>query len=199
MDKKYLNDLKNKNILVVKTFYEKQFNLKTIQNYFEQVDSDELIIKPVISANADNTFRISKRTLDVMSSKLELIFNEKEFMVQPFMNNIIDEGEYSLFFFGGKYSHTINKIPKENDFRVQEEHGGVIKRADNDLKKIALASDIINKLEKLPLYARVDLVRTKENNFALMELELIEPSLYFNYDDEAPVRFVKIFDEWIKK
>ena len=47
-------------------------------------------------------------------------------MVQPFLKNIIDEGEYSLFYFDGKFSHSVLKKPKEKDFRVQEEHGGDI-------------------------------------------------------------------------
>ena len=44
----------------------------------------------------------------------------------------------------------------------------------------------------LPLYARVDLVRNG-TGFALMELELIEPSLYFNMDPVSPRRFAAAF------
>jgi hypothetical protein len=49
------------------------------------------------------------------------------------------------------------------------------------------------------LYGRVDLVRTKQNEFALMELELIEPSLYLNKDVDAPLRLSKAFVERFSK
>jgi hypothetical protein len=47
-------------------------------------------------------------------------------LVQPFMDNIQSEGEFSLFYFSGEYSHAIFKVPKDGDFRVQEEYGGDI-------------------------------------------------------------------------
>lgn len=55
-----------------------------------------------------------------------------------------------------------------------------------------------NMIQPEPLYTRGDYVRTSENTFALMEVELIEPSLYFNMDDKSPIRFTKVFDEWME-
>ena len=60
---------------------------------------------------------------------------------------------------------------------------------------ILIAENIIKKLSTIPLYGRVDLVRTNQNEFALMELELIEPSLYLNKDVDAPLRLSKAFVE----
>jgi glutathione synthase/RimK-type ligase-like ATP-grasp enzyme len=119
-------------------------------------------------------------------------------MVQPFLKNIIDEGEYSLSFFDGKFSHSVLKKPKEKDFRVQEEHGGNIQPIKISPELMLIAENIIKKLSTIPLYGRVDLVRTKQNEFALMELELIEPSLYLNKDEQSPTRFVKAFEEKIR-
>jgi glutathione synthase/RimK-type ligase-like ATP-grasp enzyme len=163
--------------------------------YFEKLNTDEIIIKPNISANADNTFRLTKEKLKYNLKVLEKTFNDREFMVQPFLNSIIEEGEYSLFFFNGKFSHSVLKKPKENDFRVQEEHGGDIQPFKVSSELIMIAEDIIKKLSTIPLYGRVDLVRNHENKFALIELELIEPSLYLNKDDQSPFRFVKAFEE----
>ncbi|MCJ7552867.1 MAG: hypothetical protein MUO34_03185, partial [Ignavibacteriaceae bacterium] len=129
---------------------------------------------------------------------LQSIFENRDYMVQPFMKNIIDEGEYSLFYFGGKYSHAISKTPKESDFRVQEEHGGIIKLVKPSTEQLLHAENSLNKINPLPLYARIDLVRTPDDQFALMELELIEPSLYFNMDIESPKRFAEIFNQWMK-
>ena len=197
MNKRYLFDLENKGVQIVKTLWENKFDPQNALGYFEQLQTDEIIIKPNISASADNTFRLKKDLLISLSDKLENIFAEREFMVQPFIKNIISEGEYSLFFFNGKLSHSVRKIPKEHDFRVQEEHGGDIQPIIAPEKVIEAAENVIQQLSTTPLYLRVDLVRTYNDQFALMELELIEPSLYLNKDAKAPLRFVKAFLEKI--
>ena len=199
MNKNYLFDLEQKGIKIVDTIWEKNFNTNLAHEYFEKLDTDEIIIKPNISANADNTFRLTIEKLNQNLKLLEKIFALREFMVQPFLISIIDEGEYSLFFFNGMFSHSVLKKPKENDFRVQEEHGGNIQPFKVSSELILIAENIIKKLSTIPLYSRVDLVRTKENEFALIELELIEPSLYLNKDDQSSLRFVKAFEEKILK
>lgn len=197
MNKNYLFDLEQKGVKIVDTIWEKKFNRILANEYFDKLTTDEIIIKPNISANADNTFRLTREKLNKNLELLEKVFAAREFMVQPFLNNIIEEGEYSLFYFNGKFSHSVLKKPKKNDFRVQEEHGGNIQpfKVSNDL--ILIAENIIKKLSTIPLYGRVDLVRTKDNEFALIELELIEPSLYLNKDDQSPNKFVNAFEERI--
>jgi hypothetical protein len=114
---------------------------------------------------------------------------------------VITEGEFSVFYFDGEYSHAILKTPKESDFRVQEEHGGRIGAITPEERLIAQSESTLLTITKLtgemPLYARLDFVRVEENSkgqcFALMEAELIEPSLYFNYDSESPKRFADAF------
>ena len=107
------------------------------------------------------------------------------------------EGEFSLFYFGDTYSHTILKTPKQDDFRVQEEHGGRLKKVEPEKALQKIGKEILDQLEPQPLYTRIDFVRTAEDGFALMELELIEPSLYFNMDPESPERFANVFDDWM--
>ena len=127
MNKNYLFDLEQKGVKIVETIWEKSFNPNLAHEYFDILNTDEIIIKPNISANADNTFRLSKENFNEHVPKLEEIFREREFMVQPFLKSIIDEGEYSLFYFNGQFSHSVLKKPKQKDFRVQEEHGGIFK------------------------------------------------------------------------
>lgn len=198
MNKKYLYDLQNKGVHIVETLWKNKFDRSDAVNYFEQLGAEEIIIKPNISASADNTYRLNKDALTASFDILENTFSKREFMIQPFIKNIIEEGEYSLFFFNGRYSHSVLKIPKDNDFRVQEEHGGNIQPVTASELIVISAQNIINKLPTIPLYARVDLVRVNNNQFALMELELIEPSLYLNKDSEAPLKFVKAFVEKIE-
>ena len=195
MNKHYLYDLANKNILTVETIWEREFNLEKIIKYFSLLNTNEIIIKPNISASAENTFRLKAEQLKDHRVKLESIFSTREFMIQPFMSNIISEGEYSLFYFNGQYSHAILKTPKSKDFRVQEEHGGKIVPVNPEPSLKNETENILSKLSSTPLYARVDFVRTSSDDFALMELELIEPSLYFNLDEKSAERFVNAFIE----
>lgn len=197
MNKLYLRDLEQKEIPVPPTIWEKHFAAEESEKYFDLLNTDEIIIKPNISGNADDTFRLKRYDLKKFLPELKYFFNNREFMVQSFMSNIIDEGEYSLFNFGGQFSHAILKKPKEKDFRVQEEHGGILKSINPSEHLLETAKTILDKIEPHPLYARIDLVRIEGNQFALMELELIEPSLYFNMDSESPDRFANAFNSWI--
>lgn len=198
MNKRYLYDLEKMGVRIVNTLWQKSFNQDNAEKYFDYLNVNEIIIKPNISACAENTFRLDKDNFTMELNSLQSVFANRDFMVQPFMNSITEEGEYSLLFFNGKYSHTNLKKPKANDFRVQAEHGGMFTNVKPDEKLLNCATDIINKINPTPLYGRVDLVRTKDDDFALMELELIEPSLYLQIDEEAPNRFAKAFDDRMK-
>jgi hypothetical protein len=147
----------------------------------------------VVSASAYDTVRLG-RGGDFAA--VAALFAGREVMTQPFLPAIVEEGEYSLFYFGGELSHTILKSPKDQDFRVQEEHGGLIRAAEPPAPLPYLGHRILEALPVQPLYARVDLVRHEEG-FALMELELVEPALYFRIVPGSAERFARAFDAWM--
>ncbi|MBT8075823.1 MAG: hypothetical protein KJN61_05090, partial [Gammaproteobacteria bacterium] len=129
--------------------------------------------------------------------KLEAVFAERAFMVQPFIENIRSEGEFSLFYIDGELSHAIQKIPKSGDFRVQEEHGASIVRVKPGENLRAVADAVLRLVEPAPVYARVDFVRATGDQFLLMELELIEPSMYLRMDESAARRFASALNGYI--
>ncbi len=188
--KTYLRDLEARGLPVVPTVWDRSRH----SDLFGELDADEIVIKPVISASAFHTYRL--RRDDGWSGEMEAAFSGREVMAQPFLRSIVEEGEYSLFYFGGELSHAVLKSPKEEDFRVQEEHGGLILPVDPPAPLVELGHRIVESLPVPPLYARVDLARLDSGNYALMELELIEPSLYFRTDPESPRRFARAFDAW---
>ncbi|WP_445664782.1 ATP-grasp domain-containing protein [Fodinibius sp. AD559] len=197
IDKTYLRDLESRGIKIVPSLWYQKFNTDLFPSVFTDLKSEEIVIKPTISAGADNTFRIHKSNYGIFVDDLKSVFKDRPFLAQPFMNNITEEGEFSVFFFGDTYSHTILKTPKNDDFRVQEEHGGRLKKVEPEKHLLKTARTMRDMIEPEPLYTRADYVRTPDNTFALMELELIEPSLYFNMDPESPKRFAKAFDKWM--
>lgn len=195
LKKTYLRDLEEKGINIVPTiWHEKGINSAEFDTWVEKLDTDELIIKPVVSATAEFTYRLRE-----FDPELVPIFCAREYMVQPFMPHIVSEGEYSLFYFGGEYSHTILKTPKSRDFRVQEEHGGIITAVEPTAKLVETAWRVLRSIPGTPLYARIDLVRDAIDDFALMELELIEPALYFRMDKDSPGRFASAFNHLLGK
>jgi len=195
IDKTYLRELEKHGIKIVPTRWGNAFQQTAIESWWQNWDTPELIIKPNVSANADDTFRITRQTTKEVWETVAQIFRQRSFMVQPFIPKILEEGEYSLFFFGGVYSHTIVKTPKPNDFRVQEEHGGLIQPAQPTPELRQTAQQIYEAIPHNPLYARIDLVCLPSGEFALMEVELIEPSLYFRTNAESPYRFARAIDE----
>ena len=116
-------------------------------------------------------------------------------MVQCFMSRILTEGEFSLFFFNGEFSHAILKKPAESEFRSQEERGAHVERIlpENDL--LVRGQQALDALSAIPLYARIDFVRDDKEDFLVMELELIEPSMYLRTDPDAPMRFARAINE----
>jgi len=198
IDKTYLRGLELNGVTIVPTLWKTDFIAEDVADYFEHFDTSQIVIKPRISANADNTFWLTRDNYREKLPELENIFTHCEFMVQPFMEHIISEGEYSCFYFDGQYSHSILKTPKQDDFRVQEEHGGQLKTIEPEAKLVASATKALSAINEMPLYARVDFVR-HDDGFALMEAELIEPSLYFNMDRESPQRFALAFVDRMKR
>jgi hypothetical protein len=165
----------------------------------QDLGTNNVIIKPTVGANADFTFPTDTGTNQETNEAAFETFRDREFLAQGFVQSVVSEGEYSLFFFNGKESHAILKTPKQGDFRVQEEHGGTIipVTPDQPLREAGIAT--LRALDEVPLYARADFVRDAEGKFCLMELELIEPALYFRMDPGSAGSFARAVNEWMQR
>jgi glutathione synthase/RimK-type ligase-like ATP-grasp enzyme len=104
-------------------------------------------------------------------------------LIQPRLDSI-QKGEWSLIYIGGQYSHAVLKLPKPGDIRVQEEHGAT-SHAAVPPKLVRAAADAIMADQPDAVFARVDGVDDPTLGFVLMELELIEPELFFRYHPPA--------------
>lgn len=196
--KTYLRDLEQRGIQIVETYWGAEpMTLDLLKECQDRFGSEEVIVKPVVSANADFTYRLRPEQFDSALSELQQVFAAREYMIQPFLRTVVEEGEYSVFYFGGEYSHTILKTPKNRDFRVQEEHGGLIKGVAAEATLLDAANLILQALKQQLLYCRADLVRDERGGFSLMELELIEPSLYFRTHPAAAENFARALERWI--
>jgi hypothetical protein len=195
LQKSYLFELQKRGIEIIPTQRFSGVTISDLRDAEASMKSDTWIMKPILGANADNTFRLRRGTPDGQLAELCGRFRTADCLVQPFVSSVVTEGEYSVIYFDGQVSHTIIKKVRKGDFRVQEEHGGSVVPLPRPEKELIAAADkVMDVLDEVPLYARVDLVRTPENRFALMELELIEPSLYFRFCEDSPMKFAEAID-----
>ena len=199
MEKTYLRDIELRGGDIVPSTWYEGFESANPANFFAEHETGKVVIKPTIGANAKDTFVLADPVDDDILQMLRQVYSGRAFFVQPFIEAIKSEGEYSLFFFNGVYSHAILKTPKAGDFRVQEEHGADIKAVQPPKALLDTAHELFAAIEPLPVYGRGDWVRGPDGRYLLMELELIEPSLYLRTDSGAAARFARAFDERFQK
>jgi glutathione synthase/RimK-type ligase-like ATP-grasp enzyme len=199
LDKRYLRDLEARGVPIVPSVWGVSGAPGDFSALFAQLGCEEIVVKPVVSANALDTFRLQAPLTDERLEALTQTFAGRAWVAQPFVASVTTDGELSIFYFDGAYSHAIRKVPKSGDFRVQEEHGGSIAPVPftDDLR--AVAERVMASITPAPFQARVDLVRLADGTLALIELELIEPSLYFRMDADAPGRFADAVDAVLQR
>ena len=188
-DKSYLRRLLDMGLPVVPVDVLDSWDTRVVSSAFERYGTDKIVVKPRLSAGARDTYILRRGEEQTVASQ----FSSRGLLIQPFLTRIT-EGEISLFYFNGELSHTVLKKPAPGDFRVQEEHGGELQAIEPSEEVRKAADKIMEALECVVLYARVDLV-FYEGAPKLIEIELIEPSLYLNQHADAPARFAEAIDK----
>jgi hypothetical protein len=197
--KTYLRDLGERGVDIVPSLWFDNLAAGVPESAFDLFAVDAIIIKPVVSTNATDTILLHRNNVAAMSGQLYRTFSNRPFVIQPFIDNIRREGEFSLFYFDASYSHAIQKVPKSGDFRVQEEYGADITAVQPEPALTIAGDKVIREVRPTPVYARVDFVRDRHGRFLLMELEVIEPSMYLRMDENAPQRFAAAFDNYVSR
>ncbi len=182
--KEYLLEIEKKGFPVISGLIleaESKPDLKLIR---EKIKSDTIVVKPLVSGGAKNTLKIQLAEWDNYSQKLEDLLQEEDFLVQPYIPEVAEVGEYSLLFFNGKFSHAVLKTPAKADFRVQHYFGGTITVIDPKPEMLESCQKLMDTFASNTLYGRVDGVEI-DGVFHLMELELIEPYLFLALTEDA--------------
>ena len=184
--KSYLFDLERKGVRVPATLLLKK-GAKA-----PRPEERRLVIKPAVSASAHETHLVDSTDAPPL---LERMLAHGDVIVQEFISEVTTDGEWSLIFFDRELSHAVKKAPRRGDFRVQEEHGGSSDAGTPPASVRLLAEQALNAVDEDLLYARVDVVE-RASGALLMELELIEPGLFFRKDPLAGRRFGAAVKSW---
>ena len=147
----------------------------------------------MIGARARETlaFEANPTALVEAQAHVDRLLLREGVMVQPFLQSVQAEGEYSVIFIDGAVTHVVRRIPAPGDHRVMDDPGARDEPAELPSSDIVLAGDARRACEDILgctgplLYARVDVLRDDTGCMVVNEVELVEPSLFFRHCDDA--------------
>jgi hypothetical protein len=183
--KTYLSELEERGIDIVPTELVRERTARSVSELLDARGWDEVVIKPVVSAGSFRTERFSRASVPAAQSFLDALVTDRDAMVQRWMPSVETYGERSLVWIDGVVTHAIRKTPRFAG--GSEQVSGEVAVADDER---AFAERALAPFADELLYARVDMVRDGDGTLRIMELELIEPSLFFLQSKPALQRFV---------
>jgi len=160
-----------------------------VADQIREVPWEEIVVKPAVDGGARHAWR-GLRDDPSLSRVAERLTEHGDVVVQPFVPAIVD-GERSLVFLGGRFSHAVRKVPKAGDYRSQRHLGGREVDHEPDSAELQVALAAMAAAPGRLTYARVDLVEW-EGAPVLIELEVIEPDLFLRDVPERVDRFVEV-------
>lgn len=185
IDKHYLAALEKKGINTVSSHYIERGDTRTLAQCLQDCSWEQAILKPVVSGSARHTYRLDAGNSTALECTFAELIQQEAMMLQPFQQYILSQGELSLMVIDGTFSHAIRKLPQAGDFRVQDDHGGSVHDHQATAEERSFAEATVAALPFDVLYARVDIIRDNHGQLALMELEMIEPELFFRFKPQA--------------
>ena len=186
-DKLYLRELEEAGVALPFTRWFEPGERPDADAFLRRSGTSRAVLKPRVSgtAYATHVMEAGTRLSDEQWGPLEAVGS----LLQAFVPEIAG-GEVSLVYLDGDFSHAAHKLPAPGDFRVQVDHGGTVERYRADAALRAFADRVLAAVSHPWLYARVDVVRTASGP-VLMELELLEPDLFF---PESPAGAERLAD-----
>jgi hypothetical protein len=189
IDKIYLQQLEGAGIAIPRTQWIAQPDNHSIAAAMREQGWPRAVLKPRIAATAYGTFivdadpRLDEDALRPARASGALL--------QEVIPEVMENGEVSLVYFDGAFSHAVTKRARSGDFRVQKDFGGTVEVMTPAAALRGFADHVMAVAAEHCLYARVDVVAAARGPL-LMELELIEPELYFGFVPEAADRLAAV-------
>lgn len=196
-DKHYLADLEAAGIATVPSrFVEPGGDAATAIDAFLALHAaNDLVVKPAVGAGSRDARRHAHdRRDDAVAHAQGLLDRGRSVLLQPYLDRVDEAGETALIHVDGTFSHAIRKGPllrtNEDATRALFAAEHITAREPGEDER-ALARRVLDVLpvEGAPAYARVDLIRDADGAPVVLELELVEPSLFFAYAEGSALRF----------
>ena len=195
-DKHYLRDLADKGVPTVpSSFIEPGENAHLrIADLLSDPAVNEFVVKPAVGAGSRDAQRFGREEQeDAARHASNMLTEKRSVLLQPYLGKVDEHGETALMYFQGEFSHAIRKGPllkrKEGPTTELFAKEAITARVP-DAAELGVAARALLALPfETPLYARVDLIRDQQGDPVVLELELIEPSLFFPYSAGSAEKF----------
>lgn len=191
--KNYLADLSTAGVLIAPTHWIPQGKIFDLSQVLYAKDPEQQwFLKPQVGATSSHTLRFFGYEQGRAQEFLESLRSEHAFILQPYLKRVETDGEYSLLYLGGEFSHGVRKVPVPGDYRVQDDFGAHDEAFHPSAKLLDVANQALKVAAKVSgggsplLYARLDFLLDDNGGWLLNELEVIEPSLFFRHSPSAP-------------
>jgi glutathione synthase/RimK-type ligase-like ATP-grasp enzyme len=183
----YLRELERAGIAIVPTEFLARDEQTDLVEILNRRHWDRAVIKPAVSADSFATERAELASPAAGEAHLAMHLPQRDMLVQAYMPAVEEPGERCLVAIDGTLSHAVRKRSKFLGGRHTGPEGVPVEIAADEA---AAAERILGYLPAVPLYARIDLIRNQDGAPCLMELELVEPSLFFEAGVGSANRFV---------
>ncbi|WP_241881450.1 RimK family alpha-L-glutamate ligase [Halorubrum sp. Ib24] len=190
----YLRDLEQSGVSILPTTWIERTTEIDLRTVLEYNGWQEAVVKPAVGTSSAGIWRTSHDEAQNHQQRLEDLVSNSDVLVQQFAPEI-DDGERSLVFFEGSFSHATKQVPSSDDFRAHPNYGGISEPYKPSHKIVEQAEAVLEAAGKelgiSPFnftYARVDGIE-RGSEFLLMELELIEPYLSLDAGEDAVAAF----------
>jgi hypothetical protein len=185
-DKHYLADLEKHGLAIIPSHF---CNVGKKPRFFDDVD---FVVKPTVGAGSMDAARYTPTEHDQALEHVKRLHAQgRDVLLQPYVNSVDTLGERALIFVDGLYSHAMTKGAMLNVTEL--DRSWLFRREQMSLASGELdAIDVAKKVLETKgfahlLYARVDLVATI-HGWWVMELELVEPSLFLTFEPACATR-----------
>lgn len=183
MRKTYLQELGPS---AIETVWTEKPDAHTVSQAFDALDAAEVVLKPQVGAGSVRTVRLKRNAW----SEADLIDGPVgPAMIQPYLQAIETEGERSLFWFGGAYSHAVRKVPADGNWLANTAGARFVADPPPPAAMEAAEAARVRAPRDL-LYVRIDLVLGDDGKWRVIEIEAIEPYLFLDFAPEGADVFV---------
>lgn len=193
--KGYLKDLEAHALPIVPTVLLKRGSGSVLADVLGSRGWDTAVLKAAVAQTGRYAMLVLPGSRDQGQAHLDRILPHEDMLVQPYLESIA-EGELSIMLVDGAITHAVEKRAPPGDFRVHTDFGGAerLREPTPAEREVALAS--LASLPERTLYARVDLVRGPAGRPLIMELEVVEPDLFFRH---APVAASRLAESIVRE
>ena len=185
LHKRYLLDLERAGVPVVPTRVVPRGDRTTLQTCMDSLGTTRAVVKPAISGASRGTLRVDPGDVERGEEHLRALTSIEDALVQPYLPSVEGYGERACVWIDGEVTHAVRKSPRFAG--GVESVSSAVDVADDEL---ALARDALAVAPGPLLFARIDVARGDDDRPMIMELELIEPSLFLGQSPRALARFV---------